>query len=85
MTNCEYLIENALCAIGAGLTYEYFCNKEYNKEMAKIENISLEQVWQMATYVFYTYRPSHRKKIICELEDKLGLSLKDFDKEDEFK
>ena len=78
MTNCEHLIENALCVIGAGYSYECFSNKKYNTEMAKIENISLEQIWQMAIYVYYTYTPSCKENIIYDLENKLGFSLKDY-------
>lgn len=64
MTNCEHLIENALFAqqyIRKGNLNDYtkardnFINNELNLSMAECEKISLAKVWEMASYVNYTW------------------------------
>lgn len=75
MSNCEHLIENAICCIERHGSFEDFCRSKVNKEMSKMEDVTLAQVWQMAIYVYYTYRPVYKNKIMKELEDEWGFSL----------
>ena len=56
MTNAEHLIENAICCIENGETYEDFSGAWYNKVMAEENNIDLDQVFQMAIYIVYTVK-----------------------------
>lgn len=73
MSNLEHLIENALCLQQEALkkksiddeARQKYITQDYNIEMAKRENISLESIWQMAQYVTYTWCEG---KILDDLE-----------------
>lgn len=63
MSNLEHLMENALCdhekAKNGEMEYEEakqsFISWPPNIEMAEMENIRLDAVWQMAYYIMYTW------------------------------
>lgn len=56
MSKAEHLIENAICCIEKDNPSEYFLEADYNIEMAKELDISLDVVYEMAMYVCYTYK-----------------------------
>ena len=72
MSNLEHLMENALVEQQNVLertkeweeAREDFLTADYNIDMAKIENVPLTAVWQMAYYVTYTWREA---KLIDEI------------------
>ena len=72
MSIAEHLIENALCSMEKGNTnYEDFSKDKLLQEQSKELNIDLHTLWQMCSYILYTYKPS-----LCEkLEDKI---IKDY-------
>ena len=57
MSNAEHLIENAVCCLERGQSYEDFADAKYNREMAEACRIDLIQVWLMAVYVVYNLKP----------------------------
>ncbi len=58
MSNEEHLIENAVSCIERREQYEDFANAKHNREMAKVSNINLRQVWRMAIHVVCTLKES---------------------------
>lgn len=72
MSNAEHLIENALVNIKNKDPHEYFFEARHNIEMAKACNISLDVVYDMAVYVYYTYMPSVQWNIEKKLKEEYG-------------
>lgn len=67
MSNIEHLIENAICCLERGETYDDFLSYGFNPDMLKLVKSPAEEIWQMAIYAHTTYRES----IIWETEDRL--------------
>lgn len=55
MSNAEHLIENAICTIERGESFEDFAADSHNQIMSETDGVKLESVWDMAQYVIYTY------------------------------
>lgn len=72
MSNIEHLIENALVNIENKYPHEDFFDAKHNIEMAKACNINLEDVYEMAIYVYYTYIPSIRWNLEKKLRKEYG-------------
>ena len=75
MTISEHLIENALNRIESGYGYDDFVSTTILKEQAKQIGISLIDLWYMAQYIYYTYKPH----IESEIKERYGY---DIDKEE---
>ena len=77
MSNTEHLIENAIVCLEENKSYEDFISADVNERMLKLVKSPPEEIWDMAIYVYYTYRES----IIWKTEDKLekayGYKIKD--------
>ena len=56
MTNAEHLIENAICCLERGESFEEFASQQHNIDMAAMQKINLEDVWLMAIHVVYTLK-----------------------------
>ena len=67
MSNIEHLIENAIGCIEEKKSYDDFISADVNKRMLKLVKSPPQEIWYMAIYVYYTYRPS----VIWETEDEL--------------
>ena len=67
MSNIEHLIENALTAIDTKHDYGWWLVQMPQQQMLKEVKSKAEEIWEMATYVYYTYRPS----VIMETKDKM--------------
>lgn len=57
MSNAEHLIENAISVIEAGRDFNEYASMKLNCDMAKMSDIRLRDVWEMATYVVFTLKP----------------------------
>jgi hypothetical protein len=59
MSNIEHLIENALISMESNEdAYEAFQQemaKKYNRDMLKTVHITLDELWEIAQYVKYSY------------------------------
>lgn len=84
MSNEEHLIENAVCCLERGQSYEDFANATHNKEMAEICRIDLIQVWLMAVYTVYTLKPEWVSDVVdyfqCQdnVDDKMKAYIEQF-------
>jgi hypothetical protein len=58
MSNYEHLIENAVVCMEKGEDYEDFADAYYNRLMSAECDISLQDIWRMASYVVFTLKPS---------------------------
>ena len=67
MSNTEHLIENAIVCLEEKKSYEDFIDTDVNKRMFKLVKSPPEEIWDMAIYVYYTYRES----IVWKTEDEL--------------
>lgn len=67
MTNLEHYLENSICYMENGGTYEEFFNQEILKIGEKQTGITLAQMWEMVQYVLYSYKYS----IVEETEERL--------------
>ena len=75
MSNAEHLIENALGCLESGRDITWFKDMFVNKEMFKYVNATAEEIWDMAIYVYYTYRPCIESDLTEELEKKYGYKV----------
>ena len=77
MSNAEHLIENAIVCMEENKSYDDFISADVNKRMFEFVKSPPEEIWEMAIYVYYTYRES----VTWETEDKLekayGYKIKD--------
>lgn len=73
MTISEHLIENALCQIEKTSynTYEDFMSNKLLKKQAEKVGISMTDLWYIAQYVYYTYRPEVEYKV----KEKYGFDI----------
>lgn len=73
MTISEHLIENALVQIEKNSynSYEEFMTSELLQKQSKKVGISMTDLWYMAQYVYYTYRPSVEYKV----KEKYGFDI----------
>lgn len=55
MSNIEHLIENALMARKSGHSLEDFKKGWHTPEMIEMVNASVEEIWEIADYVLYTW------------------------------
>ena len=59
MSNVEHLIENALISMESNEdAYESFqreMSKKYNRDMLKMVHITLDELWEIAQYIKYSY------------------------------
>jgi len=67
MSNVEHLIENAIVCMEENKSYDDFINADVNKRMLELVKSPPEEIWEMAIYVYYTYR----EVVVWETEDKL--------------
>lgn len=72
MSNSEHLIENALASIERKEPEECFFKAKHNVEMARALGISLDTVYSMAVYVYYTYVPCIHYDIENKLREEYG-------------
>lgn len=79
MTNAEHLIENAISFFekSKDISYEEFKENQLIKEQAELIGVSILDIWYMAQYIHYTYRPSIRDEIEDEMIEKYGYRLED--------
>lgn len=61
----EHLMENALCALENGKDFEYF-KSDINFKFAS--DVSPENIWDMAQYVYFTYLPCYISQGCKDLE-----------------
>ena len=57
MTNIEHLVENAIHCVEDHKSFEEFSECEYNKRMLKEVDVSAKELWCIAMYAVYTYKP----------------------------
>ena len=57
MTNLEHYVENAIWFLEKGGTHKEFFNNIWLQEGERLTGISLPQMWEIAQYVVYTYKP----------------------------
>ena len=57
MSNIEHLIENAIYAVKRDRSFEDFKNQPHTKSMMQYTGLSLEDIWEIAGYVVYSYKP----------------------------
>ena len=59
MSNVEHLIENALVSMESNKdAYESFqqeMSKKYNRDMLEMVHITLDELWEIAQYIKYSY------------------------------
>ena len=67
MSNIEHLIENAITAIEENKTYEDWRTDWRQEAMLKDVMSDAWEIWEMAQYCVYTYKPS----VIWDTEEKL--------------
>ena len=81
MTTSEHLIENAICFIEKHNNdencYENFMGNKLIQEQAKFVGISMEDIWLIAQYVYYTYIPYIRNKVEDEMIKRYGYEVED--------
>lgn len=82
MMTSEHLIENALFefeeANKEGIrAYDAVTQSKIIQEQAKHIGISMNDVWYIAQYVYYCYKPYVEQKATRELIDKYGYELED--------
>lgn len=58
MSNIEHLLENAIAYLEEGKTYEDFANAWHNQYMSTTCSTTLSDIWSMAIYVVYTFKPN---------------------------
>lgn len=75
MTISEHLIENAIERLEMGYDYDDFMSAKILKEQARQVGISLTDLWYMAQYIYYVYKPH----IESEIKERYGY---DIDKEE---
>lgn len=79
MTISEHLIENAITRIESGCGSIEFMKDSILIEQAKEVGISMQDLWGMAQYIKYTYKPSieHETKDKCctELVERIKENL----------
>ena len=75
MSNAEHLIENALCCIEEDKDFKFFKDMTVNKEMFKYIKATPEEIWDIAIYVYYTYKPYIESDLIEEVEKKYGYQV----------
>ena len=63
MTISEHLIENAIERLEMGYDYDDFMSAKILKEQARQVGISLTDLWYMAQYIYYVYKPHIESKI----------------------
>ena len=56
MSNIMHLIENAICCLEKGKKYEDFISAGFNPKMLKMVKSPAEEIWEIAIYVYTTYR-----------------------------
>lgn len=71
MTISEHLIENAIERLEMGYDYEDFMSAMVLKEQADKVGISLTDLWYMAQYVYYVYKPH----IESEIKERYGFDI----------
>ena len=77
MTNSEHLIENAICCLERGESFEIFSSRKFNIDMAEMQKINLEDVWLMAQYVVYTLKEHWLWQKEDEMVAAYGYALED--------
>ena len=58
MSNLEHLIENAICDMERGRSYEEYVGEWAQQAMLPMVNVKPEELWEIAQYVITTYRDS---------------------------
>lgn len=77
MTNLEHYIENAICYLENNGTYEDFFNQKLLKLGEEQTGISLKDMWEMAQYIVYSYKPCIVRETEERVENKYGYKLDD--------
>ena len=79
MTNSEHLIENVLYLIehNEGNGYEAVMQSELIQQQAKAVGISMNDIWCIAQYVYYCYKPMIESRIAHQLIDRYGYEIDD--------
>ena len=77
MSNIEHLVENAINCIERKLDYEDFRKAWHNKEMLKEVKASPMEIWEIAQYVYYSYRESIIWRTEDEMEKRYGYKAPD--------
>ena len=72
MSNIEHLIENAIVAMEEKHDYDWWISTWQTKAMIKEVKSPPDEIWQMAQYVYYTYRQSLIWDLTDEIEKKYG-------------
>lgn len=54
MSNIEHLLENAIAEVREGHNINDFKALWHTREMLKLVNATIEEIWEMAIYVVYT-------------------------------
>ena len=75
MSNIEHLIENAVTALENKEKYEDWLDAWYTKEQLKYVKSPPEEIWEMAIWCHYTYRPSFECDLSEEIEKKYGYPI----------
>lgn len=75
MSNIEHLIDSAIEAKERKETFNNWIHFETTIINARNTHISLEEIWEIADWVYYTYRPYIEWKITQELEQDYGYKV----------
>ena len=75
MSNIEHLIENAVTALENNEKYDDWLNAWYTKEQLKQVKSPPEEIWQMAVWCVYTYKPSYTLDLSKQFESAYGYPI----------
>lgn len=75
MTKIEHLLENAIVEIENGLGYDSWRKDPVNKIMLKEVTALPEEIWAMAVYVYFDYKPYIETITRDEIEKEYGYKI----------
>lgn len=75
MSNIEHLIENAIIAVESDYSFEQWASAPINKQIFQLVDIHPFDIWQIAIYIVYDYKPNIISDTINRLEIKYGYPI----------
>lgn len=75
MSNIEHLLENAIDDMAAKKSFEEWKQKYPNSAILQFVEATAEEIWMMAQYVLYTYKPWLLEKCHKEAERIYGYPM----------